>query len=44
MESDKVPVNLDEFEISTRDDRGAQLTMTARFSFLRLNAAGGGAR
>jgi Tfp pilus assembly protein PilO len=40
METDKVPVNLDEFEITTRDDRGALLTMTARFSFLRLNASG----
>jgi hypothetical protein len=40
METDKVPVSLDEFEISTRDDRGALLTMTARFSFLRLNASG----
>ncbi len=41
METDKVPVSLNEFEITTRDDRGALLTMTARFSFLRLNASGG---
>ena len=40
METDKVPVNLDEFEITSRDDRGALLTMTARISFLRLNASG----
>jgi Tfp pilus assembly protein PilO len=40
METDKVPVNLEEFEISSREERGALLTMTARFSFLRLNASG----
>jgi len=43
METDKVPVSLDEFEISTREERGALLTMTARFSFLRLNGLGNGA-
>jgi Tfp pilus assembly protein PilO len=42
METDKVPVSLDEFEITTRDDRGALLTMTARFSFLRLNSSENG--
>jgi Tfp pilus assembly protein PilO len=40
METDKVPVNLNEFEITTRDDRGALLTMTARFSFVRMNTTG----
>jgi hypothetical protein len=37
METDSMPVSLEEFEITTRDDRGAILTMTARFSFLRMN-------
>lgn len=37
MESDNsVPVNLEECEISSRDARGAQLTLTARLTFLRL--------
>lgn len=40
LETDKTPVNLDEFEITTRDERGALLTMTARFSFLRLDVSG----
>lgn len=38
MESDStVPVNLEECEFVTRDPRGAQLTLTARLTFLRLN-------
>jgi hypothetical protein len=37
METDKIPVSLEEYEITTRDEHGAQLTMTARFTFLRLN-------
>jgi Tfp pilus assembly protein PilO len=37
LETDPIPVSLDEFEIATRDEHGAALTMTARFSFLRLN-------
>jgi len=36
LETGSVPVNLEEYEITTRDDRGAVLTMTARFSFLRI--------
>jgi Tfp pilus assembly protein PilO len=40
LESDKVPVSLDEFEITTRDEHGQQLTMTARFSFLRMDLSG----
>ena len=40
METDPIPVNLEEFEISTRDEHGAQLTMTARFTFLRLDVPG----
>ncbi len=40
METDKLPVNLTEFEIATRDEHGIQLTMTARFSFLHLDVPG----
>jgi hypothetical protein len=39
METDKVPVNLEEYEISTRDEHGSLLNVTARFTFLRLNSA-----
>jgi Tfp pilus assembly protein PilO len=40
LETDPLPVSLDEFELTTRDDRGALLTMTARFSFLRMKVSG----
>jgi len=43
LETDPLPVALEEYEITSRDEHGAELTMTARFSFLRLNAAKGGA-
>ena len=37
MESDAgLPVNLEECELTTRDARGAQLSLTARITFLRL--------
>jgi len=37
LESDSsVPVNLEECELTTRDARGSQLTLTARITFLRL--------
>lgn len=37
LESDSsVPVNLEECELTTRDPRGSQLTLTARSTFLRL--------
>lgn len=36
LETDPMPVSLEECEVTTRDPHGAQLTMTARFSFLRL--------
>lgn len=39
LEVDPLPVNLEECEIVTRDNRGAQLTMTLRFTFARLAAA-----
>ncbi len=44
LETDALPVNLEECEIATRDAKGQQLTLTARFSFARLTAdtAGGG--
>lgn len=43
METDAVPVNLDEFEISTRNERGTELAMTGRFSFLQMPASANGA-
>jgi hypothetical protein len=36
LESDSMPVSLEECEITTRDAHGSQLTLTAHFSFLRL--------
>lgn len=37
LESDTtVPINVEEFEMATRDARGANLTLTARITFLRL--------
>ena len=38
LETDAIPVNLEECEIATRDAKGLQLTLTARFSFARLTA------
>ena len=40
LETDPIPVNLEEYEIATKDEHGAQLTMTARFTFLRINLPG----
>jgi hypothetical protein len=40
LEIDPMPVSLVECDLSTRDPHGSQLTMVARFSFLRLPAAG----
>lgn len=37
LEISKLPIRLEECEISGRDDKGRQLTMTARFTALRLN-------
>jgi Tfp pilus assembly protein PilO len=44
LETDPSPVNLEEYELTSRDDRGASLTMTARFSFIHIDATekGGG--
>jgi Tfp pilus assembly protein PilO len=36
METDSVPVNLDEFELTTRDEHGSDLALTGRFSFLQM--------
>lgn len=44
LETDPIPVNLEEFELTTRDEHGQLLTMTARFSFLRMNLTGKGTR
>ena len=38
LETDPIPVNLEECEIAARDAKGQQLTLTARFSFARLTA------
>ena len=38
LETDPIPVNLQECEIATRDAKGEALTLTARFSFARLTA------
>jgi len=40
LETDPLPVSLEEFEITSRDEHGAELTMTAQFSFLRMNLSG----
>ncbi len=40
METDAVPVNFDEYEVSTRDEHGADLSLTGRFSFLQMPASG----
>jgi hypothetical protein len=40
LETDPIPVSLDQYEITTRDEHGSQLTMTAQFSFLRMNLSG----
>jgi hypothetical protein len=42
MESDAVPVNFDEYELSTRDGHGTELSMTGRFSFLQMPVSGSG--
>lgn len=44
IETDPLPVRLEECEISARDAKGKQLTLTARFTFLRLKETGGTAR
>ena len=38
METDPIPVNLQECEIASRTAKGDDLTLTARFSFARLTA------
>ncbi len=41
LETDDIPVSLEECEIATRDAKGQALTLTARFSFARLAADAG---
>jgi hypothetical protein len=36
LETDPIPVNLEECELTTRDAHGTQLGLAARFTFLRL--------
>jgi hypothetical protein len=38
LEIDPMPVNLEECELTTRDVHGTQIGMTARFTFMRLEA------
>ncbi len=38
LETDSIPVNLEECELSARDTHGTQLGLTARFTFMRLAA------
>lgn len=42
MQTDNLPVNLEEFDIASRDERGAILTLTCTFSFLQLSGTSGG--
>jgi hypothetical protein len=39
METDALPVNLEDCELGARDNQGSQLTLTARVTFLRLKEA-----
>ena len=39
--TDPMPCSLEECEITTRDAHGSQLTLSARFSFVRIDADGG---
>jgi hypothetical protein len=41
LETDSIPVNLAECELTTRDAHGSQIMFTARFNFLRLANTGG---
>ncbi len=42
--TDAMPCSLEECEITTRDGHGAQLTLAARFSFVRIAADNGSGR
>ena len=44
MEVDPMPVNLEECELTSRDARGSQLTLSARFTFVRITEPGRAAR
>ena len=44
LETDPIPVSLNEFEVATRDEHGQLLTMTARFSFLQMSVDTKGGR
>jgi hypothetical protein len=41
LETDRLPARLEECEITARDAKGQQVTLTMRFSFLRLTASNG---
>ena len=40
IESDPLPVRVEECELSTRDAKSTQLLLAVRFSFLRINETG----
>jgi len=40
VETDAIPANLDEFELTARNERGSDLAMTARLSFLQMQPSG----
>lgn len=44
LETDPIPVSIEECELTTRDAHGTNLAFTARFSFLRMSETGGRAR
>lgn len=44
IESDPLPARIEECELSARDAKGGQLSLTMRFSFVRINSAGGATR
>ncbi len=39
LETDPLPIRLEQFDLAARDDRGQQLTLNARFSGLQVPAA-----
>lgn len=44
IESDPLPAHIEECELTARDPQGKQLTLSVKFSFLRLTQAGKNAR
>jgi len=44
IETDPLPARIEEWELSTKDAKGQQLTLSLRFSFVRIAEAGRSAR